>query len=160
VLIYDYIGDYTKSTTYNPSKVKEPKESYEERFKRLSAFLQILLTPSYVLPRRASSLNIPEYLGALICMSKVGPLPIYQYLDYVPIENGAISINTNQLQNLGRRTDIGQRVKDGRVSFILIDYNNSLSSTERETMTTVGIKNKDLPKLISEACEFLFGNSK
>jgi CRISPR-associated protein Cst2 len=159
VLIYDYVGDYTKSTTYDPKKVKEPKELYEERCKRLSAFLQILLTPSYVLPRRSSSLNIPEYLGALVCLSEVGPLPIYQYMDYSTTGNGAISINTNHLRNLGTRTDISKRIEEERISFFLIDFNNSLLGSERKTLSKIGINKKDLPELISDACDFLFGTS-
>ena len=161
VLIYDYIGDYTqtKSTTYDPEKVKNPKESYQERCKRLSAFLQILLTPSYVLPRRSNSLNIPEYIGALVCMSEVGPLPIYQYMDYVTTGNGATSINKNQLSNFGIRADISKRLKDRRISLFFIDFNNSLSEKQKSSLDEIGIKETELPTLASDACDFLFDAS-
>ena len=56
--------------------------SKDERERRLRAFLEILLTPRYVLPRRTNSLNIPEYKVAVITLNKDGVLPIYQYLDY------------------------------------------------------------------------------
>ncbi|MEM3382015.1 MAG: type I-B CRISPR-associated protein Cas7/Cst2/DevR [Candidatus Bathyarchaeia archaeon] len=63
-IIYDYVGDFTKSTRLvEDVNVRELER--DERIKRLSAFLEILLTPSYVLPRRTNSLNIPEYYAAL-----------------------------------------------------------------------------------------------
>ena len=90
VVIYDYIGKFTKeeiANVQNKNILTEDKNGYytlskNERERRLRAFLEILLTPRYVLPRRTNSLNIPEYKVAVITLNKDGVLPIYQYLDY------------------------------------------------------------------------------
>lgn len=92
-IIYDYVG-----------KVSDEKEvkfeiSPEERVKRLDAFLNILLSPSYVLPRRTNSLNIPEYLAAVVVLSDAGPKPIYQYLDY-SMKERKIIINNEKISHL------------------------------------------------------------
>ncbi|MCS6768379.1 MAG: type I-B CRISPR-associated protein Cas7/Cst2/DevR, partial [Candidatus Nitrosocaldus sp.] len=50
ILIYEYIGDFTKSTSRLSDVSDKLDES--ERKNRLSKFLDVLLTPSYVLPRR------------------------------------------------------------------------------------------------------------
>ena len=89
VLIYETIGKFTEEElkkVQDKSKLQKEKDYYvlskDEREKRLRAFLEILLTPSYVLPRSTNSLNIPEYKVAIIVLNKDGVLPVYQYLDY------------------------------------------------------------------------------
>jgi len=89
VLIYDYVGKFKEeelARVSDKSKLQKEGEYYvlpkEEREKRLREFLYVLLTPSYVLPRRTNSLNVPEYKVAVIVLNKDGVLPVYQYLDY------------------------------------------------------------------------------
>lgn len=80
-LIYDYVGLY-QGTESRDAEANQPFISDDERKKRLKSFLEVFLTPSYVLPRRTNSLVIPEYIALLITLSEHGPWPIYQYLDY------------------------------------------------------------------------------
>ncbi len=80
-LIYDYVGLY-QGTESQDAEANQPFISDDERKKRLKSFLEVFLTPSYVLPRRTNSLVIPEYIALLITLSEHGPWPIYQYLDY------------------------------------------------------------------------------
>jgi CRISPR-associated autoregulator DevR family len=146
VLIYDYIGDFTKFTTKaEKTKSGEPipdNLSHEERCKRLEDFLDVLLTPSYVLPRRTNSLCIPEYYAALVCFSEKGPLPIYQSLDYVT----SVSEGNNQANITVDRERVDMLMKrfEGRAKFYLVDY------LKPETQ---------IPDIIKEACTFLFPSS-
>lgn len=114
-LMYDYVGDFTEDKKQEGAPQDMPDLlSREERERRLRDFLEILLTPSYVLPRRTNSLNVPEYYVALITLS-YGPLPIYQYLDY-DFEND--KIDTDRISEL-----IGLKpFNEGRAKAILIDY--------------------------------------
>jgi CRISPR-associated autoregulator DevR family len=152
VIIYDYVGDFTKSTTLI-KEVKVNKLPNQERRERLSAFLEILLTPSYVLPRRTNSLNIPEYYVTLVCISDAGPLPIYQYLNYFSSEEG-ISIDTDQLNLMFSRDDIKRKVDDGHTKFYLIDYSNSLHKGKEKI--PIGILEKtSIGTVINKICDFL-----
>lgn len=99
IIIYDYIGKSSGSG----EKKEDWEVSNEIKEKRLKDFLEVLLLPAYVLPRRTNSLNIPEYIGALITFSKKGPLPIYQYNEY-DFEENVISIDAlNRLRELKER---------------------------------------------------------
>ena len=89
VLIYENIGKFTEEEIANvqdKSSLQKENDLYvlprEEREKRLRTFLEILLTPKYVLPRRTNSLNVPEYKVAVIVLNRDGVLPVYQYLGY------------------------------------------------------------------------------
>jgi len=114
-LMYDYIGDFRKDKKQEGAPKDLPETlSPEELKRRLEDFLEVLLTPSYVLPRRTNSLNIPEYYVALITLSR-GALPIYQYLDY-DLENETVSIEKlNDLLNLNA-------FGAGTAEAFLIDY--------------------------------------
>lgn len=103
-IMYDYIGKF------DDGELEE-----EERKERIKAFSEILLTPTYVLPRRTNSLNIPEYIAALVVLSENGPLPIYQYLDF-DFENN--NVNLKSLEMLVKRKEIESRAKE----IIFIDY--------------------------------------
>jgi len=98
-----------------------------ERERRLKAFSETLLTPSYVLPRRTNSLNIPEYFAALIALSKEGPLPIFQYLDY---DFGNGKVDTEKLKMLIEREEIRTKLDNNNVKFLLVDYLNIIKTEE------------------------------
>jgi len=85
------------------------------RKQRIQTFLQIFLTPSYVLPRRTNSLNMPEYIGALITLSSKGPLPIFQYLTYDFEKNQVCVDSLGSL--IGR-----EEIKNSGAQFLFIDY--------------------------------------
>ncbi|MGC8979460.1 type I-B CRISPR-associated protein Cas7/Cst2/DevR [Caldisericum sp.] len=114
-LIYNYIGDFTEDKKQAGAPSDLPAQlPIEERKKRLKDFLEILLTPSYILPRRTNSLNVPEYYVALISLSH-GAMPIYQYLDY-KLQEEAIDIEKlNMLANL-------DAIKNKKANIYLIDY--------------------------------------
>jgi len=110
VIIYDYIGK-----SFGPSEKEDWEVDDEVKKTRLRDFLEVLLLPAYVLPRRTNSLNIPEYLGVLIAVSKRGPLPIYQYHDY-DFENNSICIDSlNRLKELDDR--FGNDIKFYYISY-------------------------------------------
>jgi len=117
-LIYDYIGKYAGTESLGKRKIAEKKEFIptEERRKRLRDFLEIFMTPTYVLPRRTNSLNIPEYFAALVALSEKVSIPIYQYLDYV-CENGKPEIDIKQLELLNKRKEL-------KAEMFIIDYQN------------------------------------
>ncbi|BBL45729.1 CRISPR-associated negative autoregulator Cas7/Cst2 [Nanobdella aerobiophila] len=127
VLIYDYIGKFKEQelkNVKNKENLEKNGDFYvlkkEEREKRLGKFLEILLTPKYVLPRRSNSLNIPEYIIAIIVLNKKGVLPIYQYLDYV-IKDGKIEINKEKFEKLE------SLCKNSESELYIIDYENILN---------------------------------
>jgi CRISPR-associated protein Cst2 len=101
-LVYDYVGVY-QGTESERAKQMGNFVSNEERKKRLGKFLEVFLTPSYVLPRRTNSLVIPEYVAALVTLSEKGPWPIYQYLDNTS-ESGKVSVDIGLLNGLRRGT--------------------------------------------------------
>ncbi|MBX5321271.1 MAG: type I-B CRISPR-associated protein Cas7/Cst2/DevR [Candidatus Bathyarchaeia archaeon] len=114
-LIYDYIGDFTEDKKQAGAPSDLPAQlPIEERKKRLKDFLEILLTPSYILPRRTNSLNVPEYYVALISLSH-GAMPIYQYLDYKLQEETIDIEKLNMLANL-------DAIKNKKANIYLIDY--------------------------------------
>lgn len=94
VLIYDYVGKYI-GTEGGEAKPGKEFIGPKERERRLRDFLEILLSPSYVLPKRTNSLNIPEYFASLVCLSS-NPKPIYQYLDYT-WQEGKVEIDVEKL---------------------------------------------------------------
>ena len=114
-LIYDYIGDFREDKRQMGAPQDLPDMlPHEERENRLRDFLEVLLTPSYVLPRRTNSLNVPEYYVALVTLSH-GPLPIYQYLDY-DLENDKVDVE--KLSGL-----VGLKAfKEKNAEALLIDY--------------------------------------
>ncbi len=124
-IIYENVGKFEEREIEDDAKKilkieeKDGGRIYKiddsERSKRIKAFSEILLTPSYVLPRRTNSLNIPEYITALIVLSKKGPLPVFQYLDY-DFENG--KVNIEKLKKLLEREEI----KNNEIEILLIDY--------------------------------------
>lgn len=134
-IMYNYIGNFildrkiAESIGNNKDAKKfleevPDKVSDEERKERIKAFSEILLTPSYVLPRRTNSLNIPEYIAAIVVLSKEGPLPVFQYLDY-DFENN--KVNVEKLKELIEREEIKEKIENGSVKVLLIDYVNKIS---------------------------------
>jgi CRISPR-associated protein Cst2 len=87
-IIYDYVG---KKDEFN-TKEKDFVLPEEERRRRLKDFLEIFLTPSYVLPRRTNSLNVPEYLYGVVCMSRGFVFPVFKYIT-IDSEKGIIDVN-------------------------------------------------------------------
>jgi len=157
-IIYDYIGDFTQDKKIAESlgeNVKEAKKfleevpdrlSNEERSKRIEAFSEILLTPSYVLPRRTNSLNIPEYFAALVVLSKEGPLPVFQYLDY-DFENKKVDVE--KLRTLVEREEIKNKISKGSVKILLIDYLNEIREVPQEiTKVSVSEAIKEIKSFI------------
>jgi hypothetical protein len=104
----------------------------DTRKRRIKAFLQVFLTPSYVLPRRTNSLNIPEYLTALIALSANGPLPVFQHLTFNFDQN---SVCLDSLNNLLSRDEIA---KSG-ASFFLIDYTNQLQLPDQMLLKKLSV---------------------
>jgi len=145
-IVYDYVGDFTKSTRL-VEDVEVKKLERDQKIKRLSAFLEILLTPSYVLPRRTNSLNIPEYYAALIYMSDRGPAPVYQYLNYVHSDKG-ISIDTSLLKMMMLRDEIMRR-DGGQTEVYIIDYGSYVGDLPK------GINKSTIKEVIDKACSFL-----
>jgi CRISPR-associated protein Cst2 len=76
--VYDYVGVW--EGTEGEVKKGEKFIDEKERRRRIRDLLDILLTPSYVLPRRSASLSVPEYIIGLVTLSSNGIRPIYQYL--------------------------------------------------------------------------------
>ncbi|MEM5781914.1 MAG: hypothetical protein QXD43_01805, partial [Candidatus Aenigmatarchaeota archaeon] len=142
-LIYDYIGDFTedKKQPNAPQDLLEKLDN-NERKKRLKDFLEILLTPSYVLPRQTNSLNIPEYLAALITLSDKGPLPIYQYLDYDFELN---NIKQEKLELISNRDEFRN------IQMLFIDYENT------NIKLPENIKKVTVIEAISKIVQFLLG---
>lgn len=119
VLIYDYIGKYVGTEGGEAQPGKEFIK-LKEREKRLKDFLEILLTPAYVLPKRTNSLNVPEYFASLVSLSN-NPYPIYQYLDYVLDEEGKLKVDLEKLKVLLSREEIAKNTK-----IFLIDYSKAV----------------------------------
>ena len=122
-LLYDYIGDFTEDKKQKGAPDDLPSQlSLEDRRKRLRDFLDILLTPSYVLPRRTNSLNVPEYYAALISLS-YGAMPIYQYLDYKLQDEAIDTEKLNMFVNL-------DAVRNKKAEAYLIDYKGITKSLQ------------------------------
>ena len=143
-IMYENIGIFDESELKGKDELKNElihKEAdgksifmlnEDVRKKRIKAFLQVFLTPSYVLPRRTNSLNIPEYLTALIVLSASGPLPIFQYLTFDFDRN---EVCLDSLNNLLSRNEIAQ----SGASFFLIDYTNGLHVPNKMTLKKVSV---------------------
>ena len=136
-LIYDNVGKFSADELGE----KEGKElDKDEREKRLQAFLEIFLTPSYVLPKRTNSLNIPDYILALIALSKA-PAPVYQYLDF---DFSKSMPDVDKLKELTKREDIKTIVQE----YLIIDYSGSLPKIE-------GLEKVSVKDAISKITRFL-----
>jgi len=136
-LIYDNIGKFSAEELVE----KEGKElGKDEREKRLRAFLEIFLAPSYVLPKRTNSLNIPEYIVALIALSKT-PAPIYQYLDF---DFSKSMPDVDKLEKLITREDIKRIV----YKYLIIDYIGNLPEIK-------GLEKISVADAISEIIKFI-----
>ncbi|MGC8913535.1 MAG: type I-B CRISPR-associated protein Cas7/Cst2/DevR [Thermoplasmata archaeon] len=133
-IMYDYIGK-------NPENGKDIVEP-DERKKRITSFSEVLLAPTYVLPRRTNSLNIPEYIAGLVCLSEKGPLPIYQYLDY-DFENSMVSLN--MLEMLTKRDEI----KNSGARLRFIDYTGKIEKLPE------GIVKASVKEIIDAIADFL-----
>jgi CRISPR-associated autoregulator DevR family len=144
-LIYDYIGDFTEDRNQTGTPEDLPKElPLKDREKRLRDFLEILLTPSYVLPRRTNSLNVPEYYAALISLA-YGAMPIYQYLDY-KMQNEVIDVEKlNALSSL-------EAFKNKKAEAYLIDYKGVAKGL------SIPIPIITVPEAINKIVTFYFGN--
>jgi len=152
-IMYEYIGDFTQDRKIAETlgKTKEandflknvqPKLQPEERKRRIGAFSEIFLTPSYVLPKRTNSLNIPEYYASLIVFSEKGPLPIFQYLDW-DFEKG--KVNSEKLKQLVKREEIKNNAK----KILLIDYENKIEEVPE------GIEKTSVTKAVKEIVDFI-----
>jgi CRISPR-associated protein Cst2 len=157
-IMYDYIGDFIqdrkiaesiqKSKKREMRDVKEFLEKIpeklptEERKRRIKAFAEIFLTPSYVLPKRTNSLNIPEYYVALIVFSEKGPLPIFQYLDW-DFEKG--KVNSEKLKQLIEREEVKKNAK----KILLVDYEGKVEEVPE------GIEKTSVTHVIEEIVNFL-----
>lgn len=141
-LIYDYVGDFSvdRGQPGAPSDLPE-KLPDEERRRRLQDFLEVLLTPAYVLPRRTNSLNLPEYYASLVTLS-YGPLPVYQYLDY---DFEGEMVDPEKLERLKNLKPIA----DGSCRALLIDYKDVIKDNR-------DIKVSSLNEAIEEILEFYF----
>ncbi len=126
-IIYENVGIFDEAELKGEDEIKKGliyenkngKKIYrldeDIRKKRLESFLRVFLLPSYVLPRRTNSLNIPEYVAALITLSANGPLPVFQYLDF-DFEKNCLCFNS--LKRLVEREEV---IKSG-AEILLIDY--------------------------------------
>jgi CRISPR-associated protein Cst2 len=149
-VIYDYIGKFKKEEIDDETKkVLEAIEgtvyklSDSEREKRIKTFLKILLTPSYILPRRTNSLCIPEYIAALIILSSKGALPIFQYLNYDFTLN---KVDVESLKVLLEREEI---VKNNP-KILLIDYFNKIEPIEKIEKTSISKAIDDVASFLRE----------
>ncbi|HIQ49936.1 MAG TPA: type I-B CRISPR-associated protein Cas7/Cst2/DevR [Nanoarchaeota archaeon] len=158
-IIYENVGKFNeKELEENMKKELEKIEengkkvykiSDEERKRRIEAFCEILLTPSYVLPRRTNSLNLPEYIVSLVVLSKGGVLPVFQYLDY-DFENNKVDIR--KLEQLVNREEIKEKIKKNDVKILLIDYEGKIN---KEIGENNGIIKVSVKKAIQEIINFL-----
>lgn len=134
-IIYDYVGK--KGPGEREENFELDKEEIE---KRLRDFLDIFLTPSYVLPRRTNSLNIPEYIVGLVVLSENGPKPIYQYLDY-EVEERELKVKEEKLNQLIKITE--------KSKCFLINYNNAI-------LPQTNFEIKEVKEAIDEIIKFYF----
>ncbi len=141
-LIYDYIGKW-QGTEKEGVKAGEKFISDAERKNRLKAFLEIFMTPKFVLARRTNSLVIPEHLVALVTLSEKGPWPIYQYLDY-EMEAGKLKVNVDMLSKLQSRKFAIREIK-------LVDY---VGVVPRECPIK-SIPAEQLPNVVKEISDFI-----
>lgn len=147
-IVYDYIGRYqgTERKDGNVTKKGEEFIDEKERIRRLKDFEETLLTPSYVLPRRTNSLNIPEHIAALVTLSDGCVLPVFQYLDYTQ-NNERTLVYVNMLNLLVARKEIGRAEK------FLIDYQSAVPQD-------APIPTKTIPDAIDKISTFMIGDIK
>ena len=155
-IIYENVGKFEEREIEDDAKKilkieeKDGGRIYKiddsERSKRIKAFSEILLTPSYVLPRRTNSLNIPEYITALIVLSKKGPLPVFQYLDY-DFNNGKVDIE--KLKELLEREEIKNKIENNEVEILLIDYFDNIKEAPQ------GITKVSVSEAVEKISSFL-----
>jgi CRISPR-associated protein Cst2 len=153
-IMYDYIGNFRQDRKIAESigeKVKEaklflqevPEElPQDERKKRIKAFTEIFLTPTYVLPRRTNSLNIPEYISSIIVLSERGPLPIYQYMNF---DFNSNNVDTKSLEIMMKREEI----KKSAAKVFLVDYFDNIQSIPE------GIEKVTVSQAIEKIVNFL-----
>jgi len=153
-IMYEYIGNFKHDRKIAESigeKVKDaksflqevPEELHQdERKKRIKAFTEVFLTPTYVLPRRTNSLNIPEYIVALIVLSEKGPLPIYQYLTFDFELN---KVDVRSLETMMKRDEI----KKSGARILVIDYFDKIQELPE------GIEKVNVSQAIEEIVKFL-----
>jgi CRISPR-associated protein Cst2 len=156
-IIYDYIGNFRKDREIvknigeGRKEIKDflknvPEElNPQEKENRIKTFLKIFLTPTYVLPKRTNSLCIPEYIAALVVLSRNGPLPVFQYLDY-DFEKG--EVNTKKLKKIIEREEIS---KSGPQIF-LIDYLGKIEELPQ------GISKSSVTEVINKIATHLLKN--
>jgi len=156
-LIYDYIGIYQGTEKIGGSFAEKGKKFIDDtiRRKRLYDFLDIFLSPAYVLPRRTNSLQIPEYFAALVMLSEDGPKPIYQYLDYKVDETGRIVVDTNLLRNLAERArKWDENAGSSAHKLILLKYRDDVIVNEEE-LRQLGIDVRKPEEVINEVVNFM-----
>lgn len=141
-LIYDYLGRYTGMEGGKESKPGKAFVSPQERRKRLKDFLDILLTPKYVLPKRTNSLNILEYYAALIALSDY-PKPIYQYLDYLS-EDERIKVNVEKLNLMMSRKEITKGTR-----LLMIDYADTIPELPKSCPIKIESQEAVVKKIVS-----------
>jgi len=141
-IIYDYVG---KKDEFN-TREKDFVLPEEERRKRLKDFLEIFLTPSYVLSRRTNSLNVPEYLYGIIFMSEGFVFPIFKYLS-VDSEKG--TIDENKINQLINDLKVFTNSSSNKGKLFLIDYGNNYGNLENVAIRKVN-------EIINEVLEFYF----
>jgi len=132
-IIYENVGRFEEKELLEESKRKLEKrkigevEFYvlpeDERKRRIKAFVETFLTPSYVLPRRTNSLCIPQYICALIVLSEKGPLPIFQYLQYDFEKN---EVDVEKLKELVERKE----VRESGAEFFFLDFLNDIEESK------------------------------
>jgi len=139
-IIYDYVG---KKDEFN-AKEKDFTLPEQERRKRLKDFLEIFLTPSYVLPRRTNSLNVPEYLYGVVFMSKGFVFPVFKYIA-IDSEKGIIDVNklTQLMKDL-------ENFSSADFKLLFIDYANDYA------MDNNVVEVKNVNEIIDEIIRFYF----
>ncbi len=153
-IMYENIGKFeenelnSEETEKLESEVKADKKLFlmdaPTRRRRIEAFLQIFLGPSYVMPRRTNSLNIPEYFAALIVLSPNGPLPVFQYLNFDFEKN---QVSQRSLEILLNR----QEIKNSGSRFLLIDYLGEISTVPN------GLTKVSVADVVNEITNFFCG---
>lgn len=154
-IIYDYIGNFEKEKERLLELYNEKKDSIyktvldkgcklddNERRDRLRTFLNVFLTPLYILPRRTNSLNMIEYLGTLVFLSKRGPMPIYSYLTY-DFDNGVVKV-------ADKLREVLEIIPSNEYRLTSIDYKGEFKESPEY------IENKSLKEVINEIVEWMF----
>jgi CRISPR-associated protein Cst2 len=153
-IMYDYIGNFRQDRKIAESIGEEVEEAkhflqevpeelpQDERKKRIKAFTEVFLIPTYVLPRRTNSLNMPEYISSIIVLSEKGPLPIYQYMNF---DFNSNNVDIKSLEIMMKRDEI----KKYTAKVLLVDYFDNIQSVP------VGIEKVSVSQAIEEIVNFL-----